>query len=142
VDCWTRPRRLATRFTFDRWQSASQFVFGATSHALRLLQATARVIYDHSVRSDDGFTDHSALIVDLVAPHPKNGDAVWTQQPQAVKGRASQDNSGPQCRAQINPHKTAIRRSSLPIARCLYEQDSSRRERESFSILAAATDLM
>lgn len=114
-------------FTFERWQSGKPIRFRCDLALLSAsLQGTARVIYDHSVRSDDGFTDHSALIVDLVAPQPEDtGTAVWT--PAAARAAEGQRRRrtipDPNAARTINPHKTAIRRSSpSQIARCLYEQ--------------------
>jgi hypothetical protein len=92
-------------FTFERWQNGKPSRFRCD---LALLSAclgdNARAIYDHSVRSAKGFTDHSALIVDLVTPQPS--DAETAAQPSSTaRGAAalSQEDSGIQCREYNQP---------------------------------------
>ena len=114
-------------FTFERWQNGKPIRFRCD---LALLSAClgdkARAIYDHSVRSASGFTDHSALIVDLVTPQPSDTETAARSSGAArALERQPPSRKIPSTNAvrTINAHKTAIRRSApSQIARCLEEQ--------------------
>ncbi len=114
-------------FTFERWQNGKPIRFRCDLALLSArLGGTARVIYDHSVRSVGGFTDHSALIVDLDALKPGDAEtpAGASAADQAAEWqrpcRTIPDNNAARA---ANAHKTAIRRSTpSQIARCLKSQ--------------------
>jgi hypothetical protein len=114
-------------FTFERRQGGKPIRFRCDLALLsKSVGGTAQVTYDHSVRARDGFTDHSAVIVDLLTVQPP-GTETAARAPAVPKGvqnhppRRLRKETAAAC--EINAHKTAIRRSAASqIARCLHEQ--------------------
>ncbi len=114
-------------FTFERWQNGKPIRFRCDLALLSTcLRGGAQVIYDHSVRTDPGFTDHSALVVD-VAPGEPGGLPIAVGRLAAtgeVERQVSRRESPvPGAITASSSYKTAIRRSGpSQIARCLHEQ--------------------
>lgn len=114
-------------FTFERWQRGGQIRFRCDLALLSTsMKSTAEALYDHSVRSAGGFTDHSALIVDIMTA--ERGDTAAATRASAIATAVQQQTPRQIVPAftaaqACNSHKTAIRRSApSQIARRLHEQ--------------------
>jgi exonuclease III len=108
-------------FTFERWQLGKQIRFRCDLSLVSVsIRSRATVTYDHSVRAHNGFTDHSALIVDIVDTQATAGGTVT--RPSAVCPESIRSTSRPTAH-KGDAHKTAIRRTAASqIAQCLHQQ--------------------